>query len=90
MHPYTEALLSASPSVDLTQPAQGIRLTGDIPSPRQKPAGCPFHTRCPRRLGPICAAEVPPLQIGEGGHQIRCHIPLADLRTLQSTPGGSG
>jgi len=82
-HPYTEALFSAVPSLDGQRPAR-IRLTGEIPSAADPPTGCVFHTRCPRKLTTgICESTEPPLHEDEPGHQIRCHIPLADLRELQ-------
>ena len=82
-HPYTEALLSAVPSLDGTS-RERIVLTGEIPSPANPPTGCVFHTRCPRRLpSGICESTEPPLVEAEPGHLMRCHIPLADLRTLQ-------
>jgi peptide/nickel transport system ATP-binding protein len=78
-HPYTEALLSAVPSLDGQHPER-IKLTGEIPSAANPPSGCVFHTRCPRRLATgICETTEPPLLEGEPGHQIRCHIPLVDL-----------
>jgi peptide/nickel transport system ATP-binding protein len=84
-HPYTEALFSAVPSLD-GERASRIRLTGEIPSAADPPSGCVFHTRCPRRLSTgICESTEPPLLEGEPGHQIRCHIPLSELRTLQRT-----
>ena len=84
-HPYTEALFSAVPSLDGRRPAR-IRLTGEIPSAADPPTGCVFHTRCPRRLTTgICESTEPPLLEEEPGHQIRCHIPLAELRELQRT-----
>lgn len=83
MHPYTEALLSAIPLPDPTISRGRIRLDGDVPSPRNKPTGCPFHTRCPRFLGDVCVDERPPVQVAESGHEIRCHIPLDDLREAQ-------
>jgi peptide/nickel transport system ATP-binding protein len=84
MHPYTEALLSAIPVPNPDVQQGTIRLEGDVPSPRQKPTGCPFHTRCPRFLGDICVKEAPPLRLGENGHEIRCHIPLEELKDLQN------
>jgi peptide/nickel transport system ATP-binding protein len=82
-HPYTEALFSAVPSLDGERPSR-IRLTGEIPSAADPPSGCVFHTRCPRRLeGGICESTEPPLLEGEPGHQIRCHIPISELRTIQ-------
>jgi peptide/nickel transport system ATP-binding protein len=82
-HPYTEALFSAVPSLDGQRPIR-IRLTGEIPSAAEPPSGCVFHTRCPRKLTTgICESTEPPLLEGEPAHMIRCHIPLAELRTLQ-------
>jgi peptide/nickel transport system ATP-binding protein len=81
-HPYTEALLSAVPTIDGTE-RERIRLEGDIPSAADPPAGCVFHTRCPRRVGPVCDEVEPPLVEVEGGHLMRCHIPLEELRGLQ-------
>jgi peptide/nickel transport system ATP-binding protein len=84
MHPYTEALLSAIPVPNPDVQQGSIRLEGDVPSPRHKPTGCPFHTRCPRFLGDICVKEAPPIQAGKNGHEIRCHIPLEELKDLQN------
>ncbi len=82
-HPYTEALLSAVPTLD-DSPKERIRLEGEIPSAANPPSGCVFHTRCPRYLGEICDTVEPPLAESEPGHAIRCHIPLEELRQLQS------
>jgi peptide/nickel transport system ATP-binding protein len=85
-HPYTEALLSAVPSLDGTRGSR-IRLSGEIPSAADPPSGCVFHTRCPRRLPDgICESTEPPLAEAEPGHLISCHIPIDQLRTLQG-PG---
>jgi peptide/nickel transport system ATP-binding protein len=81
-HPYTEALLSAVPSLDVER-EERIRLEGDIPSAANPPSGCVFHTRCPRKWGEICEREDPPLKEVEPGHLLRCHIPLEELRRLQ-------
>ncbi|HEY2551465.1 MAG TPA: ABC transporter ATP-binding protein [Streptosporangiaceae bacterium] len=84
-HPYTEALLSAVPSLD-GSPPERIALTGEIPSAATPPSGCVFHTRCPRRLpSGICESTEPPLAEAGNGHLMRCHIPAAELRELQRT-----
>ena len=89
-HPYTEALLSAVPGVS-GERRERIRLEGEIPSAANPPSGCVFSTRCPRKLGPICDQEEPPLQEVEPGHLMRCHISLPELAakqgvTLDGTP----
>jgi len=84
-HPYTEALLSAVPTLDNGGGKRDrIKLEGEIPSAANPPTGCVFHTRCPRFLGDICVNTEPPLAEEEPGHSIRCHIPLEELRRLQS------
>ena len=82
-HPYTEALLSAAPVADPAARHRPIALRGDVPSPRRRPSGCPFHTRCPRKIGTICEESAPPVQTLESGHQIRCHHNPADLERMQ-------
>ena len=84
-HPYTEALLSAVPTID-GGGRERIKLEGDIPSAASPPSGCVFHTRCPRVLGAICEETEPPLVEVEPGHLMRCHIPLEELRRLQRAP----
>jgi peptide/nickel transport system ATP-binding protein len=81
-HPYTEALLSAVPTID-GGGRQRIRLEGEIPSAADPPSGCVFHTRCPRKVGEICELEEPPLREVEEEHLMRCHIPIDELRRLQ-------
>ena len=84
-HPYTEALLSAVPSLDGSV-TERIRLKGDIPSAIRPPSGCVFHTRCPRKLGSICEDQEPPLIEAEAGHAIRCHIQARDLQRERPAP----
>jgi peptide/nickel transport system ATP-binding protein len=81
-HPYTEALLSAVPTIE-GEARTRIRLEGEIPSAANPPSGCVFHTRCPRKWGTICEQEEPPLKEVAPGHFMRCHIPLEELRRLQ-------
>jgi peptide/nickel transport system ATP-binding protein len=83
-HPYTEALLSAVPTIEGGDRPR-IKLEGDIPSAAEPPTGCVFHTRCPRKLGAICEEQEPPLAEVESGHLMRCHIPIEDLRKMQSS-----
>ncbi len=82
-HPYTEALLSASP--DLEEDTR-IRLEGEIPAASNPPSGCVFQTRCPRKIGAICETVEPPLEEAEPGWFKRCHIPIEELRLLQGQP----
>jgi peptide/nickel transport system ATP-binding protein len=84
VHPYTEALLSAIPAPDPNTHTERIRLESDIPSPVNLPTGCRFHTRCPRKWGPICEQETPPWQDAGDGHLIRCHFPLDELAAIQA------
>ncbi len=84
-HPYTEALLSAIPSVDGEEKVR-IRLDGEIPSPANPPSGCVFHPRCPRVMMGICDVTEPPLAEVSPGHAMRCHIPVEQLIELQRKP----
>jgi peptide/nickel transport system ATP-binding protein len=82
-HPYTEALLSAVPSLDGERPER-IRLQGEIPSAANPPSGCVFHTRCPRKLPDgECESTEPPLREVAPGHLMSCHIPIDQLTVLQ-------
>jgi peptide/nickel transport system ATP-binding protein len=73
-HPYTEALLSAVPIADTSIKKKHIVLEGDLPSPMNPPSGCPFQTRCPRKIGAICEQELPPVKDLGNGHRIMCHL----------------
>jgi peptide/nickel transport system ATP-binding protein len=84
-HPYTEALLSAIPSVD-GEEKERIRLDGEIPSPANPPTGCVFHPRCPRVMPGVCEVSEPPLREVSPGHAMRCHIPIEELVELQRKP----
>jgi peptide/nickel transport system ATP-binding protein len=82
-HPYTEALLSAVPIADPDRQQKRILLEGAMPSPRDVPKGCPFATRCPRKLGEICDTTPPPEHRTNTGHRIACHIPMEQLRSVE-------
>jgi len=80
-HPYTQALVSASPAPG-RRSAGRIVLAGDPPNPAARPAGCAFHPRCPRAVA-RCAAEVPVLASIAQHRQVACHLvtgPLAESR----------
>ena len=72
-HPYTEALLSAVPLPEPGARRERIVLAGDVPSPIDPPAGCRFHTRCPRAFE-RCRTESPPLRPVAAGHEVACHL----------------
>jgi peptide/nickel transport system ATP-binding protein len=82
-HPYTEALLSAVPIPDPTVERSNIRLSGAVPSALDPPSGCRFHTRCPRKIGPICEREPPPWREITQEHRIYCHIDVEELRAVE-------
>ncbi len=70
LHPYTRALLAAAPTLDRER--TGEPLQGDVPSPIDLPPGCPFVSRCPRRMD-MCSIERPVLREVEG-RSVACHL----------------
>jgi peptide/nickel transport system ATP-binding protein len=87
-HPYTEALLSATPS--LLERPERIVLHGPVPSATNPPSGCPFRTRC-WKADDTCATVLP-AAAGEGGHRWHCvHPQPGDGAAVgASRPGGRG
>jgi peptide/nickel transport system ATP-binding protein len=71
LHPYTQALLAASPKPDPLIETGHVPLKGDIPSPIAPPSGCVFRTRCPHAIE-ACAQTVPTLDEVAAGHQVAC------------------
>ncbi|MDR2113520.1 MAG: ABC transporter ATP-binding protein [Candidatus Accumulibacter sp.] len=87
-HPYTRALLAASPTPDPTQrPENRPLLAGDIPSPADPPSGCVFRTRCPRAQ-PACGETIPPLTEVAPDHWNAC--PRVSEDSGQMTEDGKG
>jgi peptide/nickel transport system ATP-binding protein/oligopeptide transport system ATP-binding protein len=90
-HPYTQALMQSVSVPDPRKRGRGAPLEGDVPSPRNPPSGCHFHTRC-KYAKEICAREVPellPLRT-KPAHRVACHlvhsgelpeVPLKELQT---------
>jgi len=72
-HPYTQALLSAIPIPDPKKRKKQEILMGDVPSPVNPPAGCRFHTRCPKVMD-ICKKEEPYLKEVKPDYYVACHL----------------
>ena len=72
-HPYTQALLAAVPEPDPDVKRGKRSLTGDVPSPINRPPGCPFHPRCPLAQE-ICSAEEPQARLVGSEHMVACHF----------------
>ena len=72
-HPYTQALLSATPTVDAKARRQRIILQGELPSPLAPPTGCAFHARCPVAQ-PRCSSEQPQLTTSPDGRRVACWL----------------
>jgi dipeptide transport system ATP-binding protein len=75
-HPYTAALLSATPIADPGHEKRRIRLSGELPSPLNLPSGCPFHPRC-WRADERCKREVPMLE-SAGRQEFACFHPMPE------------
>jgi oligopeptide/dipeptide ABC transporter ATP-binding protein len=69
-HPYTRALIAATPSIRLHRP-RTIVLAGELPSPASPPSGCVFRTRCPHAVA-ACAESVPVLREVASGRRVAC------------------
>ena len=79
LHPYTQALMSAAPSIS-ARGADRTRLKGEPPDPSQPPSGCTFHPRCPIAQA-VCAQKEPELVEWLPGRRVACHFALG--------PGGA-
>jgi peptide/nickel transport system ATP-binding protein len=82
-HPYTEALIAAVPVAHHGVTKRHIFLEGAHPDPSEPPVGCPFQSRCPRKVGAICETDPPPLQRDGETHFISCHISIEDLSKVE-------
>ncbi len=74
LHPYTEVLLSSVPEIRTGEEGvpRRVVLKGDVPSPINIPAGCPFHPRCPKRFEPC--DKIVPLLSEQNGRLVSCHL----------------
>ena len=73
-HPYTRALLQSIPKVGQKSGARLQAIEGMVPSPRNIPAGCPFHPRCPEFMPGVCNAAIPRLTEIDSGHTVSCFL----------------
>jgi oligopeptide transport system ATP-binding protein len=89
-HPYTQALRSAVPEIDMAARRTRLVLPGEPPDAASPPPGCVFHPRCPLAIE-RCATEVPALRAVRPGRQVACHRAeevLAGVKTgVRRSPG---
>lgn len=88
LHPYTEALLSSVPRLDIEQRVEPIILEGSVADPADRPSGCCFHPRCPYAQD-LCSTEEPALAsvvVDGEERQVACHF--ADQLSLQGVVSG--
>jgi peptide/nickel transport system ATP-binding protein len=83
-HPYTESLLSAVPHADPDRETERILLEGSVPSPIDPPSGCPFQTRCPKKMDGKCDVDEPALEDVGDGHLISCHLSIEEMSERDS------
>jgi peptide/nickel transport system ATP-binding protein len=73
-HPYTQALLRSIPTLTDDSRTRLPTITGSIPHPYNRPAGCPFHPRCPKFMPGTCDTREPALTTLPGGQMVRCFL----------------
>jgi len=83
-HPYTRALLSATPIADPARKKERIILTGEMPSPISPPPGCTFNPRCPLAFD-LCRIERPELE-PVGASEVACHAVMAEEAACLGRP----
>ena len=91
IHPYTQALLSAVPSLDPDEARAGerVHLEGDVPSPSRPPSGCRFHTRCPLAVEACATVEPRLVEFGPGHLAQACPCFAPDRAAAVDLPGGT-
>ncbi|HSB72038.1 MAG TPA: ABC transporter ATP-binding protein, partial [Candidatus Methylomirabilis sp.] len=73
-HPYTQALLRSIPSIHATVRTELPTIAGSIPHPYNRPAGCPFHPRCPDFMPGTCDRDEPDLRPAGDGQDVSCFL----------------
>jgi oligopeptide/dipeptide ABC transporter ATP-binding protein len=73
-HPYTQALMTSIPSIDAKPRERLPTISGSIPHPQHRPAGCPFHPRCPAFMAGRCDQAMPQLASVAANHDVSCFL----------------
>jgi peptide/nickel transport system ATP-binding protein len=73
-HPYTKALLRSIPNIYQPSRVELPTISGSIPHPYNRPAGCPFHPRCPDFMPGTCDVDQPETVVSPSGQQVRCFL----------------
>ncbi len=73
-HPYTKALLSSIPSIEMESRVKLPTITGSIPHPYARPAGCPFYPRCERFMEGVCDKQEPTLLAVSDKQKVSCFL----------------
>ena len=71
LHPYTRALLSATPTIHPDPAKPRMKISGELPNPLNPPSGCAFHKRCPH-ADERCSGERPELRLIDA-RRVACH-----------------
>jgi oligopeptide/dipeptide ABC transporter ATP-binding protein len=82
-HPYTQALRTAVPELDMTTQAKRLVVPGIPADPANPPSGCPFHPRCPL-AAQVCREREPPLREVRSGHRAACHFAEEALKRFDA------
>jgi oligopeptide transport system ATP-binding protein len=86
LHPYSMALINAVPEPEPGERGGKRSLSGDVPSPINRPPGCPFHPRCPW-VQDVCKVDLPQLREITPGHFAACHFAEPGKTTIQFDRG---
>jgi peptide/nickel transport system ATP-binding protein len=73
-HPYTIGLLHSVPQLGGGKSQEIVAIAGTVPSPYDRPVGCPFHPRCPQFIAGVCDHTEPPQVKVGANHAVRCHL----------------
>jgi peptide/nickel transport system permease protein len=87
-HPYTRALLSSVPDVEMSRATRLEAIPGEVPDPRAVPRGCPFAPRCPHAM-PVCHEDNPVRTLVGPDHAVACHLWPAEKTTVQVGDGAA-